>query len=355
MCFAQAIASKENISIKKAFKKLSMVGSDFDTELVRPCLDNMVEVIKQSINDTYELLNQTGIGDKIDEVQVLGGSLRYPFVLQTVKNATAMPVLKDLHPTESIASGALSRWLNINGEGSAPPLDFHTRPSHTVFLEYEDKAKAVCAKNRGCAAELNITDASTKPERLALFVDPRELPPGAFTVQSGVALLNISRLQRSLDSELTGRVRFTDAPSIASVEWCRAADDCRPIDAAPLQLIDPNEAVSHERFLGGLADFLDEEAERDGVYERVCAEFGRMAEEVEAVLAKKGASVRSLPADMYDRFAQFRAWVEDGSLRRRNAESLRTVMADMQILHRHIVDAAKKVKGRGRRGAKADL
>jgi len=101
----EAEAAKKHLSTNNSYtcqikaKELSITKDEFH-QLITPFLDKTIEACKKALNDANLEI------DKIDEVVLVGGSTKTPFVIDTVSDFFKKEIVHKVNPDEVVALGA---------------------------------------------------------------------------------------------------------------------------------------------------------------------------------------------------------------------------------------------------------
>ena len=234
--FAKKISKKLNISINKARKRL-MNGEDFR------------EILSEEMIILQNIVSSAMNGD-CNEVQLLGGGSRSPFIVETIREAAGeAEVRKELSIQQSLATGAML-WLQeyLNLTKKMPNM---TKISpYNSYVQCNNQTSSYCNHNGFCNDSILLEDNICDQIIIKMFDKP---PDGCNDVLTVFDLKNISDFKKILKGKskyATGFIMLQPpVPVVTAALWCRNSDmKCETIkvDQAETPL---NEIMQSEAFV----------------------------------------------------------------------------------------------------------
>ena len=229
---AKVVAAKENISIKKATQRIIQ-----DSNRYLYLFKNQTVIIETLLKRALSRLqHQTKFAKfeknsfQVDEVQLIGGASKMPFLRQLIINITnCTNILRDFNLNEEISVGTVYCVQNHRGL-SKTPVVFLGRLTPLTYSVRCDGYRSVC--DRGNKCKDNVRFDHWGCDVLDVVGKEDEMPEGSPRILSTYKLLNISDMNFTRGQKGIGIVQMakTGEAKIEGVTWCKGTE-CYPIAA----------------------------------------------------------------------------------------------------------------------------
>lgn len=222
--FRKALSDNLNISLKKA-EKLLQSESDINKVVknIQNVTNGLFNLIKRAADRANDLSSISN-GSAIQEVQIIGGASKYPFILDIVKSATNCSNIKrELNPNEAIALGGVYFSLQSSDSSKFTPSFVYKRPPSNITLQCQ-KQNDYCIRGSKCNRIIYEYE-SKGCDHVLLYSDDASTPEGLSPIISTTNLVNISNI--TYEEGESGYGKFEMSPSslsIQSIEWCKSKD-----------------------------------------------------------------------------------------------------------------------------------
>jgi hypothetical protein len=224
---AKAIAKKNSISFKKAQKILVRKGGLEYEELFEEQMEILEDLIHEVIDKAITVV-------PIDEIEVIGGSSRFKFVMETIQDVTNLTIRKDLNPTESIALGVVATILSLENRSPKVPVILRRLPPTSMNINCGDRSSVYCKKGEMCFDIVQFLNVESVCTEFSIVADPTTIPEGANPLLLTLALTKPINLI-SPNNNYTIKFRF-DKPDavITKMEVCISDEECEEEEFEPI-------------------------------------------------------------------------------------------------------------------------
>lgn len=227
--FIRKIAEEEHVSFNKAQKMLISGNKDYSDLL----FDDLEEITK---------VVQDAIDGEIDEVQLIGGASRFPFVIETIQKLVGYTdVLKDMPMTDSIALGTIHVLTSVLNMSRFKLISVTKPPIYSAEVICGTTKSTYCTHRKLCEENVILQNAFCK--RITVIAHKDEICDGCSSILSQFELKNISNFQRDPGDNINGLLVFQrPSPYLAGALWCSGKTrSCTPIEVEQTEISDPGE------------------------------------------------------------------------------------------------------------------
>lgn len=224
--FIRKVSRFENCSMTKAQKLLINGNKDYS------------QLFEEDLEIIYDIV-RVAIDGEVDEVQLIGGASRFPFVIEYVKKVVGYTdVFKDLPQMNSIAIGSLHIMLSTLNQSKFKLIPVVKPPYFTSVVQCSNFEGKYCELHKKCQNYVILESTVCKT---ASIIAKSEVPEGASNVLAMFDFKNISNFPHNVEKPSTGFVIMQEpAPFIASTMWCQPGERfCLPIQTEPSVNEDP--------------------------------------------------------------------------------------------------------------------
>lgn len=224
--FIRKVSLFENCSMNKAQKLLISGNKDYS------------ELLEEDLEIIYEIVRIATDGE-VDEVQLIGGASRFPFVIDYVKKVVGYTdVLKDLPQMNSIALGSLHIMLSTLNQSRYKLIPVVKPPFYTSVVQCSNFEGQYCELRKKCKNYVILESTVCKT---ASIIAKSEVPEGASNVLAMFDFKNITNFPYDVENPSSGFVIMQEpAPFISSAMWCQPGRRiCLPIQTEPTVNDDP--------------------------------------------------------------------------------------------------------------------
>ena len=270
------IAEHEGCSFSQAQKRLIANPNPYADLLV---LD--MEVV-------YDLV-QSAVNGEIDEVQLIGGASRFPFVIETIKEVVGYTdILTELPQMDSMALGALHVMQAALNESRFKLVPVVKPPIYTSVLRCGSEVSQYCKRRGKCQDYVVVKNRVC--EEVVILAKAEEVPEAMDPKLAVFKMKNSSNLPH--DQTLSGIFTMIQpAPVIDSAMWCSSgARQCHPVVVEQSSLTDPNARLK-EQFVKTITKGFKDRLER----REVLAQLSDLVRAFDVFLSSK-----SVAGDVHD-------------------------------------------------------
>ena len=224
--FIRKVALYENCSFSKAQKLLIRGNTDY-SHLFEEDLETIYDIIQEAING------------EVDEIQLIGGGSRFPFIVHYIKSVVGyVDVLKDLPSMDSIALGSLHIVLSTLNQSKFKLIPVIKPPYYSSYVECGGIREDYCTLHDDCKSYIVMPNAFCKT---ASIISKSDVPEGASKVLAQYDMVNLSDFPHEIEEPVSALfVMQKPAPFIASALWCKVGDRfCQNIKVLPTINEDP--------------------------------------------------------------------------------------------------------------------
>jgi hypothetical protein len=219
--FASLLAEEKGISFDKAQKLLIRSPDNAFGELFEDVLDILEETVRAAVESV----------GKIDEVQVVGGSSNFKFVIETIKRATNMSIHRDFNANEAVALGGLITALGHVDRSPYIRTKVFTLPPISLNISCGNRTHYYLRKPDIVNDVVSFRDLPEMCSEYQVVADPATVPYRTEPLYR--AYRPKSNLSFSGSGGFTVSFYFAPPhPELQGVEWCQAVE-CQKSEVIP--------------------------------------------------------------------------------------------------------------------------
>lgn len=223
--FIRKVSEYENCSFTKA-QKLLLSGKDYS------------HLFEEDLEMIYDLV-RTAVDGEVDEVQLIGGASRFPFVVECIQKVVGYTdILKDLPQMNTIALGSLHIMLSTLNQSKFKLIPVTKPPIYTSYVKCGNREVLYCTFRKKCASYLPMEAVICKT---ATIFSKSTVPEGSNQVLATFEFSNISNFHYDPERGASGfLIMQPPAPFISSSMWCtHGSRQCESIETVPSINEDP--------------------------------------------------------------------------------------------------------------------
>ncbi|OHT11182.1 hypothetical protein TRFO_01107 [Tritrichomonas foetus] len=205
--FVRKVAQFEKCSMSKAQKLLIQGIKDYS------------HLFEEDLEIIYDLIH-VAVDGEVDEVQLIGGASRFPFVVDCIKNVVGYTdVLRDLPQMNTIALGSLHIMHSTVNQSRYKLVPVLKPPYFTSVVECGSVEQSYCKLREKCSSYTILQGAICKTVSI---IAKSEVPEGASKVLGQFDMVNITNFQHEIDDSVSALLVMKEpAPYISSAMWCK--------------------------------------------------------------------------------------------------------------------------------------
>lgn len=286
------VAEHDSCSFSKAQKRL----------IANP--DKYSDLMADDMEIVYDVI-QAAVDGEVDEVQLLGGASRFPFVIEAIKSVVGYTdVLNEMPQMDSIALGTVHVVQSTMNQSRFKLVPVVKPPVYTSEIEC-GRVRASYCKHRGTCQDHVILH-NAKCSNVVIRADRQEIPEGTSDVIGLFKLTNISKFKVDAGKQISGIISMrAPAPVMYGALWCEAGTRrCEVIDVDHVQLRDPErkrkaefveaviqaekDKIKKQEFRAQMINIIDQTAkftsDESTVYEITDTKFLEMLREAQRIV-----------------------------------------------------------------------
>lgn len=215
--FAKSYAESKKIKQSKAEKIIQKLNS---TEGMEDPVTALKEVVQNAINYATTTFNQS-----IEEIQLIGGGSRIPFIIEVVKSVSnGIPIRYDFKPIEAHAQGTLLYAKMTEDVSSITPTFVVRMPSSDISLVCDNKVTVpYCEKFKSCVHG-PITIKCDGCQKIKIVSSKDGIPLGTNPITQ---VIYVKDMPYKGDAQSYGKITVESPDQfVHQVQWCSKGKKC---------------------------------------------------------------------------------------------------------------------------------
>lgn len=315
IAFAKALAAHQNISIQKAMKTLIRTSGEGKEDFL---LDELTELK----NFIYGITETARKAAPIDEIQLIGGTSTYRFVVDAIKTAANHSIRRDFNANDAIALGAAIGSMVMNSESAFVPSILNKKPSMSITATCGNLTQTYCKRGESCE---NVLEFPGNCTTIDFLIDEKDL-------LTGVDPKTRYFINQTLPENSTIQVYVQDPDAtIREAQYC-VGEDCTPLQ---LSIDDQYDSEITFRSYQFMQSWLLEH-ERQSNSNR----FTELVEKLSQYLGKLESTriEATYPAteDMKADVAKYKKVVDDNQVEALNAQEMAEAVNRLEEIVKHL-------------------